>query len=261
VTSDRTAGTLRAPSVPVKSTIEQNRRQITAKINEAALGSGRNATEICVVAITKYVEAEAAIALARLGQSDLGENRADALEAKARAFEAAGISVRWHFVGHLQRNKARRVARIADVIHSVDTPQLIRSLDRVAGEEGRPLEIFLEVQLTDEQTKHGFPPAGLGAGLDALRESSHLRPLGIMGMSPADRNSRSASDAFGRLRSLADEMETDTRSRSLFVGNRVRTSMGMSGDYTEAVAAGADYLRIGSSFFDGVDQAIDEVPA
>ncbi len=245
----------------MKATLEHNRQQLAARIAKATLDAGRSATDLCVVAITKYVEPETALVLAELGQIDLGENRADGLEAKALAFQSAGVSARWHFVGHLQRNKARRVAKIADVIHSVDTPQLIQTLDRIAGEEGRVLEVFLEVLLTDEGAKHGFCEEDLAAGVEALHAAPNLVPLGLMGMSPARNTSQSAAAAFSRLRSLADSIEADTEARALFLDGRVRTSMGMSGDYPEAIAAGADYLRIGSSFFEGLDRATKEVPA
>lgn len=245
----------------VTATLEHNRQRLAARIDVAARAAGRETEELCVVAITKYVEHPTALALARLGQRDFGENRAEELEAKARALREADVRVRWHFVGHLQRNKARRVAKIADVIHSVDTPRLIRSLNAVAGEEGRDLEVFLEVRLTDEPTKHGFPFEQLREGVDALRDAPHLRPLGLMGMSPADGGSEAATAAFTRLRDLADELEQDPDTRTVFADERVRTSMGMSGDFHEAIAAGADYLRIGSSFFENNGDTAREVPA
>jgi len=245
----------------VKATLRHNRERLAQRIAEAAQAANRESADLCVVAITKYVEPETALALAELGQRDLGENRAGSLEAKVQAFRASDVDARWHFVGHLQRNKARRVARIADVIHSVDTPQLIRTLDRIAGEEDRELEVFLEVRLTDEPTKHGFSEGELALGLDALRATTHLVPLGLMGMSPAHSSRESAEDAFARLRSLANGLEQDPETRSLFRGERVQTSMGMSGDFPLAIAAGADCLRIGSSFFEGLDQASKEVPA
>jgi len=245
----------------VTATLEHNRQQLAARIDAAAHAAGRAAKDLCVVAITKYVEAPTALALARLGQHDLGENRAEELEAKAQALRAANATVRWHFVGHLQRNKARRVAMIADVIHSVDTPRLIQTLDRIASQEGRRLEVFLEVRLTDEATKHGFLPEELCEGVEALRGAKHLHPLGIMGMSPASGDSDAAAAAFRHLRSLADELERDPSTAQIFVGGQVRTSMGMSGDFREAIAAGADYLRIGSSFFEGIDHTAREVPA
>jgi pyridoxal phosphate enzyme (YggS family) len=245
----------------VKAALEHNQQQLAARIADASRDAGRLPGDVCVVAITKYVEPEAALALAQLGQTDLGENRVDSLEAKARALRSADVQARWHFVGHLQRNKARRVAKIADVIHSVDTPQLIQTLDRIAGEEGRSLEVFLEVRLTDEATKHGFLEEELARGIDALRSAPNLVPLGLMGMSPARRETQSAAEAFAHLRSIAQALEADPEVRTLFFGGRVQTSMGMSGDYPEAIAAGADYLRIGTSFFEGLDRAPKEVPA
>jgi pyridoxal phosphate enzyme (YggS family) len=245
----------------VKAALAHNQQLLAARIAEASRDAGRLPAELCVVAITKYVQPEAAITLAQLGQRDLGENRAEALEAKARAFRSADVQARWHFVGHLQRNKARRVAKIADVIHSVDTPQLIRTLDRIAGEEGRTLEIFLEVRLTTEPTKHGFREDELSGGIEALRDASNLAPLGLMGMSPARGSTQSAAEAFNHLRAIAEKLESAPEDRALFPEGRVLTSMGMSGDYPEAIAAGADYLRIGTSFFEGIDRETKEVPA
>lgn len=247
--------------MPATAHLEHNRQQIAARIHAAAQAAGRAPEELCVVAITKYVDPPTAISLARLGQLDLGENRIHILEAKARAFDAAGCPVRWHFVGHLQRNKARRVAKIADVIHSVDTPRLIQTLDRIAREEERELAIFLEIRLSDETTKHGIDEAALGECLAALREARHLRALGLMGMSPRSGGAAAATSAFERLRSIADALERDEQQRTLFEDCRVRTSMGMSGDFAEAIAAGADYLRIGSAFFQTDAEGASEVPA
>lgn len=261
MTSGCPRGNLRAHLDHVKAALEQNQQQLAARIADASRHAGRAAGELCVVAITKYVQPETALALAKLGQRDLGENRAGSLEAKVSAFQSADVQARWHFVGHLQRNKARRVAKIADVIHSVDTPQLIHTLDRIAGEEGRELEVFLEVRLTDEASKHGFLEDELKGGLEALRTANNLIPLGLMGMSPAQRGAGEASAAFARLRAIAESLESDAEARALFHDGRVRTSMGMSGDYPEAIAAGADYLRIGSAFFEGMDRGTREVPA
>ncbi|MCH2102998.1 MAG: YggS family pyridoxal phosphate-dependent enzyme [Planctomycetes bacterium] len=245
----------------MKDTLRQNQERLAERIAEVSRAADRSPSDLCVVAITKYVQPETALALASLGQRDLGENRPDSLEAKADAFRAAGEPVRWHFVGHLQRNKARRVVKIADVIHSVDTTQLIRTLDRIASEEDRELQVFLEVRLTEEKTKHGFMQHELQDALAALAQAPRLEPLGVMGMSPAGGTPESAITAFTRLRKLADELEASAESRDLFRGGRVRTSMGMSGDFPQAITAGSDYLRIGSSFFEGLSKEPGEVPA
>ena len=236
----------------MKATLQHNQQHIAAQIAAAAKTVGRNPNELTVVAITKYVDPSSALELASLGQMDLGENRHDKLEAKAAAFHAAKIKVRWHFVGHLQRNKARRVAKIAHVIHSVDTPRLIDTLDRAAGEENRRIKIFLEVRLTDDSGKHGFSPEELHTGLEVLRTARNLDPLGLMCMSGTNSDSESTTQTFAKLKAIASELQADPNISSLFAGGKVLTSMGMSGDFEEAICEGANYLRIGSSFFAGL---------
>ena len=233
----------------MKATLEHNQQRLYARISAAAESADRTPESLTVVAITKYVNAPEALALASLGQTDLGENRHDKLEAKAAAFRAAGVKVRWHFVGHLQRNKARRVAKVADVIHSVDTPRLIDTLDRAAHEMGRRIQIFLELRLTDDQGKHGFTPEELSAGLEVLRSCRNLDVLGLMCMSSTSADSEGSAQTFTELRRYATEIEANPADSALFLDGKVRTSMGMSGDFEEAISAGADYLRIGSSFF------------
>ena len=233
----------------MKAILEHNQQQIAARITAAAEAAGRDIESLTVVAITKYVTSTEALQLANLGQNDFGENRHDKLESKAAAFRTAGVKVRWHFVGHLQRNKARRVAKIADVIHSVDTPRLIDTLDRAAREEGRRIQIFLELRLTADADKHGFAPSELRAALDVLRKSTHLEALGLMCMSSASAEGDPPAKTFAQLRSYAAEIEADPSDSTLFLDGKVRTSMGMSGDLEEAITEGADYLRIGSSFF------------
>jgi hypothetical protein len=232
--------------------LKENLRRVSARVSDAAAASGRDAEALTVVAITKYVAPAEALALARLGHSDLGENRHDKLEAKAAAFRAEGVKVRWHFVGHLQRNKARRVAKIAHVIHSVDTPRLIDTLDRAASERGQKIQIFLELRLTEDPGKHGFSPEELDSGLEVLRSCKHLEALGLMCMSSTDHEGDSAAETFARLSDIAAKLEAAPSTSKLFLDGKVRTSMGMSGDFEEAVKAGADYLRIGSAFFDGL---------
>ena len=232
--------------------LKENLQRVSARVSETAAAAERDPETLTVVAITKYVAPAEALALARLGHSDLGENRHDKLEAKAEAFNAAGVKVRWHFVGHLQRNKARRVAKIADVIHSVDTPRLIDTLDRAAFEKGQKIQIFLEIRLTEDPGKHGFFPEELDSGLEILRSCRHLEALGLMCMSATDEEGESATKTFKRLSDIATRLESNPSTSKLFLNGKVRTSMGMSGDFEEAIKAGADYLRIGSSFFDGL---------
>lgn len=211
--------------------------------------------DVTVVAVTKSVSAEAAAALFGLGCTSLGESRPQELERKAGWFEAHGLVPHWHFIGPLQRNKARKVVRIADTIHSVDSARLFDTLERVALEEQRFPSLFLEVKLSDEPTKTGFSPDEVRSLLDE-RPPGRLPILGLMGIAPRlegappEEIQRAAAETFERLASLAE-----TLPRSRFQPGGPRLSMGMSRDFELAIRAGADFVRIGSAFFEGVDLA------
>jgi uncharacterized pyridoxal phosphate-containing UPF0001 family protein len=159
--------------------------------------------------------------------------------------------VRWHFVGHLQRNKARRVLSRADVIHSVDSEALWRTLAAAASELGRSTGIFLQVKLFDEPAKSGLAPAELPALVELAREGP-LPLLGLMTIAPLveppDAARSAARAVFEQLAELAAILPA-----AAFAGGRPRLSMGMSADFEEAIQAGADVLRIGSLFFEGVE--------
>lgn len=231
--------------------LEKNRAAVQDRIARAAHSCGRDPGTILLVAVTKSVEPEVALALAHLGSLDLGENRVPELERKAAAFRERGVAARWHFIGHVQRNKARRVVREADVIHSVDSARLLTDLDRLAREESRRPAIFLQVKLTDEAAKSGAPVDELAALVEQARAST-LVLRGLMAMAPlssdapgAGRSTRSTFDALAQLAS--------TLPAEAFEFGRPLLSMGMSGDFEDAVCAGADVLRIGSALFAGLE--------
>ena len=227
--------------------LAQRRARVLERIADAARLAGRAPGEVELLAVTKSVSAERAAELFELGTQDLGENRLQDLEAKRLAFLAAGRIARWHFVGHLQRNKARRVVRVAHAIHSMDSLELYETLVRVATEEQRFPGIFLQVKLADEETKGGLAPADVPALVERAR-SGPLPLLGLMTMAPLVAETqaavRGARQVFERAGALAR-----TLAASAFVGGRVRLSMGMSQDFEEAVRAGAHLVRIGSLLF------------
>ena len=203
-----------------------------------------------LVAVTKSVDPGVALELARLGAMDLGESRVQEFERKLDAFAAAGRTVRWHFLGHLQRNKARRVVRSAHALHSVDSLRLLQALARLAEETGRCPLLFLQVKLTSEQTKTGLAPDELAPALEFARQRA--LPLGgLMTMAPkpdrADAAQDSARTTFRRLAQLAH-----TLPGTAFVKGRPLLSMGMSGDFEVALEEGADLVRIGSLLFRGI---------
>ena len=132
------------PTVTLRTRLEQNLRNCLGRIEAARGNSGGT-----LVAVTKSVSTEIALELASLGAVDLGESRVQEFERKRAAFETAGVEVRWHFIGHLQRNKARSVVRHAHALHSVDSLRLLETVARLGAEIGRAPKIFLQVKLND----------------------------------------------------------------------------------------------------------------
>jgi pyridoxal phosphate enzyme (YggS family) len=236
--------------------LELNLRTVRQRIVDAATRAGRGAADVHLVAVTKSVSCAAASALVRLGAIDLGESRAGDLEAKCESLARAGQTARWHFIGHLQRNKARRVVERADFIHSVDSIELLCGIDRIAGELHRRPHIFLQVKMHPEPSKSGFDPSALAGALAAARLLEHIQLRGLMAMAPLEGATESARtdaarNAFEGLRDLA--RASDPRA---FHDGRAELSMGMSGDFEVAIAAGSDWVRIGGALFEGV--RIDE---
>jgi pyridoxal phosphate enzyme (YggS family) len=234
----------------VQARLKQNRSRVLERIATAARAAGRDPSEVELVAVTKAVGPELAAELFEVGCTDLGENRASALEEKHAFFLKSGRIARWHFVGHLQRNKARRVLRIAHAIHSVDSVALWEALARLAEEERHHPGLYLQVKLADEASKSGLAPEELPALVERAR-GGPLPLLGLMVMAPLGDDplaaQRRAREVFERASVLARSL-----SAAAFAGGRVRLSMGMSSDLEEAVRAGAHVVRVGGALFDGV---------
>ena len=261
MTSRPGGGRLRALRLPAQSPLstplEANLLALRQALSSATLAAGREPEAVHLLAVTKSVSPELAAALARLGQHELGENRLEGLSAKHAHLAAEGLAVRWHFIGKLQRNKARRVVRLADEIHSVDSLRLLQTLDRVAAEEQRRPRVHLEVKLSEDEEKHGLSPAELREAVLAAVDLEHLELVGLMTLAtrpgPGVDAAAAAREEFETLARLARELEDDAATRAAFQAGRVRLSMGMSGDWTEAVAAGSDMIRIGTALFVGVE--------
>lgn len=264
VTSRGGAGTLtrlvtEAPAVA--STLESNLRAVRERLARSAAHAGRDPAGVRLVAVTKSTTPARAAELASLGVLDLGESRADALVEKAAALGGLAPAPRWHFLGHLQRNKARRVVEHADAIHSVDSPALLAALARLGRELGRAPELYLQLKLAAEPSKTGAAPAELPALLDAARAEPNVRLAGLMTIAPLveDEAARlpAARAAFRALAAHARELERRADDARLFVDGRVRLSMGMTDDFEVAVEEGADVVRIGSALFAGLDAPAD----
>lgn len=204
---------------------------VEAGVAEACRAAGRARDEVTLIVVTKFHPASLIRDLAALDVHDVGENRHQ--DAAPKAAELADLPLTWHFVGQLQSNKARAVAEYARVIHSVDRDSLVTALARTE----RPLEVFLEVNLTDDPGRGGAEPGALLPLAERVLEHPALTLRGVMAVAPIDKDARAA---FARLRGLSERLRT-------VAPHAAAISAGMSGDYAEAIAEGATHLRIGAA--------------
>lgn len=227
--------------------LADNLRSVRDRIGRAADRAGRDASEIALIAVTKRSPIEAVRGLVGLGQADLGENYPQELWSKAEAL--ADLPVRWHHIGHLQGNKARRTLPLVRMIHGVDSLKLLLALDELAGALGLadPPSVCLQVNTSAEPSKHGWTPEGLLADADIVGDATTIRVVGLMTMAPLGTEGDAARPYFARLRELRDELRSE-------VGWPLpHLSMGMSGDFEAAIAEGSTLVRVGSALFEGVD--------
>ncbi|MDP6540376.1 MAG: YggS family pyridoxal phosphate-dependent enzyme [Planctomycetota bacterium] len=247
-----------AYTVPVAAaSLQTDLDRVRRRIADAARCAGRDPAAVELLAVTKAVGAPMALALCRLGQLDLGENRLEGLAEKARYLAQAGVRPRWHFIGHLQRNKARRVVALADVIHSVDSLRLLETIARVAADQGRRPAIYLELRSSEAEGRHGFAAAELAEAALRAGALEHVDLLGLMNIAPLPTSGDggdAARESFEALAELAAGLEAEPPTAACFPNGRVRLSMGMSADLELAVAAGSHLVRVGSALFEGSEE-------
>ena len=211
-------------------------------MRDAARRAGREPAEIRLVAVTKTVSPERLQEAVAAGQSLFGENYVQ--EAKTK-IASLGPGLTWHFIGHLQSNKARVAVELFDLIHSVDRLSLAQALEQAAGRQGKVQNILLQVNLAGEESKSGTAPANAQALLLAISQMPHLRVLGLMTMPPWFDEPERVRPYFKELRELRDRL----RRLNLVEGDLPELSMGMTGDFEVAVAEGATLVRIGTAIF------------
>jgi pyridoxal phosphate enzyme (YggS family) len=205
------------------------------RIDRACARLGRSPDEVTVIVVTKTYPAQDVLALAELGVREVGENREQ--EASSKAADCAGADLRWHFVGQVQTNKARRLARFIDVVHSVDRVRLVRALGAGAQESGRGLGCLVQVRLDDAAGRGGAVPGDVPGIAEAVAEQEGLELAGVMAVAPWGQPAR---PAFARLARVHEQVLRDhPRARMM--------SAGMSGDLEDALAEGATHLRVGSA--------------
>ena len=195
---------------------------------------------VLLLPVSKTVEVPAIRELYDAGVRDFGENRIEVLTPKA---EALPKDIRWHFIGRLQSNKVRKILKAAQVIHSVDSVELVERISRIAGEEGVRPKVFLEISVSGEEQKGGFPVAKAAELASAAAQAPNMIIAGLMTMAPLDADEETCRKVFDGLRACRDELE-----KSLSV-TLPELSMGMSSDWPAAVACGSTLIRVGSAIF------------
>lgn len=223
--------------------IARNLSDVRARIREAAERAGRDPAEIRLVAVSKTFPAEAVAAAAAAGQKDFGENRVQ--EALQKIRETADLHIRWHLIGHLQSNKARKAAESFPIIHSIDSLDLLFRVDAAARAAGTAPEVLIQVDLAREPTKSGAPEDEIPALCEAAGRLQAARLVGLMLLPPFAEDPEDARPWFRRLRALRDRLVAGgvppDRLREL--------SMGMSHDFHVAVEEGATIVRVGTAIF------------
>ncbi len=213
---------------------------LRSRIDAVAVAAGRHARDITLIAVTKTWPADDVRRLAALGLMDLGENRDQ--EARAKSLACVDLHLRWHFIGGLQRNKCASVARYADVVHSIDRLELVPALDQGADRVGRDIDVLIQVNLDpsasgERSARHGVQAGEIPELIDAVLEARRLRLAGVMAVAPFGGD---AAAAFARLREASEALRRMAPRATVI-------SAGMSGDWPQAVAAGATHLRLGSA--------------
>jgi pyridoxal phosphate enzyme (YggS family) len=221
---------------------------VQARINAAASRCGRSSQEVALIAISKTHPASLVRDLIELGATDLGENRVQ--EAEDKIPQVGQTNARWHLVGHLQANKARRALNLFDVIHSLDSIDLAQRLERLCLELGRrSLPLLIQVDLGGEETKSGIDEQELPGLAETVQQLDRLELIGLMTLPPFFDDPEQARPYFRRLRELRDELARNGAFGELGGERKGELSMGMTHDFEVAIEEGATMVRIGTAIF------------
>lgn len=226
--------------IPDGSSVAGRLAAVQGQIAEAAARAGRRAEEIALVAVSKTHPPESVGEALAAGQQVFGESRVQ--EARAKIPLVAGRA-RWHFIGHLQRNKIRHALPLFELFHGIDSPEIARDMQRIADEDGAQPRVLLEVNVAGEASKFGFSPDKIRAHIEALLALKRLTIEGLMCIPPPQPRAEMSRRFFVALRELRDALENE------FSIALPELSMGMSGDYAVAVEEGATLVRVGAAIF------------
>jgi hypothetical protein len=239
------------------TTIKERYEKVQKRIAVAAQRSGRDANDVHLIAVTKYASVDDVRQLVDFGHVDFGESRLqhftqivaqiDEYIDRRRELGESDLAspVRWHFIGHLQRNKCRRVIPITRMVHSVDSLRIAEEIQEAASKKDLTVEVLLQVNISRERQKTGIAPAALGYLLEQVVTMPNVVPRGLMCMAQASENPEDSRPVFQRCHELFVEMQSNPHCGDAF--NVL--SMGMSNDFEIAVECGANIVRVGSALF------------
>lgn len=216
--------------------------EIQDRIAAACARAGRDAKDVTIVAVTKYIDAEETEALVLAGQFDLGENRMQVAAPKLEHLAAKELAVRWHYIGSLQTNKVKEVAGHFHLIHSLDRLSLAQAIQKRAKQIGQVVPCLVQVNVSGEESKSGLSPDEVPAFFKTVREMDGIELRGYMTMAPIADDPEQTRAVFRGLRELRDGMLAS----GIAPATATELSMGMSGDFEVAVEEGATIVRIGS---------------
>lgn len=223
--------------------IEENVRQVKARIAAAAVAAGRRPEDILLVAATKTNGADKVRQAVAAGVDICGENRVQEMLEKNAQGAYEGVPL--HFIGHLQKNKVKQVVGLAELIHGADSLELIRVIDKTAAARGLVQDLLLEVNIGAEASKSGFAPEEIPAALEEIAKMAHVRARGLMAIPPVCASGEENRPYFAQMEKLFidnGEKKYDNVCMDFL-------SMGMSGDFEEAIAFGANMVRVGTAIF------------
>ena len=220
--------------------LQKNRDQVLKDVGTAAIEAHRNPEDINVIAVTKYVDAGIAGALMETGLTHIAENRVDKFLDKYESLKNKDLT--WHLIGSLPRRKVKSVINLVDYFHALDSVSLAEEIQKRAK---HPIKCFLQVNISEEESKHGFTISELPQVIEELAQLNQIQLVGLMTMAPLGASEGTIRDIFKKANKLRLKLESENRKNMPFT----ELSMGMSGDYKIAIQEGATFVRIGSSFF------------
>ena len=223
--------------------VQNGLKRVKERIEAAALSAGRDPKTVKLVAVSKTVSADRVLAAIKAGVTDLGENYVQEAREKIEALKAENVS--WHFIGHLQSNKAKYAVKLFDLIHSVDSSKLAKELNKRAGTLGKVQQILIQVNISGEETKSGID---VEQALELVRRVSHFENLAIRGLMTMPPFFNAPDEVRPYFRALKD-LQDVIREQAIPNVDMTEFSMGMTGDFEAAIEEGATLVRIGTAIF------------